>query len=126
MPVLTTLAIMALPRGDAGSACPFFEPGLLREQVERGLRTDEAEREPSLAIADRLSQLLQRYALSVDSSLDAYEDSSSNPTADATDLLDRLQPMDRERQETMRGIIGMRQQLIDLLNEEQWQRVFAE
>ena len=125
MPVLTTLAIVALLGGDDDSACPFFESGLLREQIERGLRIDEAEREPSLAIADRLSDLLERYALSVDSTLDAYVASSSNPTARATDLIDRLQPMDHERQETMREIIGIRQQLVDLLNDEQWQRVFA-
>lgn len=126
MPIVTTMAIMALLRGDDDSACPFFEPGLLREQIEQGLRIDEAEREPALAIADGLADLLGRYASGVDASLDAYVEFSSNPAVGAAELIERLQPMDRERQETMRGIIEVRERLIDLLNEEQWSRVFAE
>ena len=126
MPIVTTMTILALLRGNDGAACPFFDPGLLREQVQSGLHTDEAEREPALAIADQLADLLKEYALSVDASLDTYVESSSYQVATAAELIDRLQPMDREREETMRGIIEIRQQLIDLLREEQWSRVFAE
>ena len=120
------MTVLALLGGEEASVCPFFQPGLLQDQLEQGLRADEAEREPALAIADRLAGLLERYALSVENTLDAYAEFSSSPTANSTELIQRLQPIDRERQETMKEIIEIRQRLVELLDGDQWRRVFEQ
>ena len=124
MPIVTTLAIIALLNGDSRSNCAFFEPGLLRDLLKSGLRDDEPEQEASLALADELDVLLDRYATRVNSALDAYLETSMDPTIGATELTDQLEPLDRERADTMREIIDIRQRLLGLLNEEQWSRVF--
>ncbi len=53
---------------------------------------------------------------SVGTSLDAYIEESSNPDSDATDLVERLAPLDSERIEVMKAIIDARRRLVEILD----------
>ena len=126
MPVVATLTIIALVRGDGHSPAPFFEPEKLRELLIDGLEgvaDDELQR--SLAIVEQLESVLERYRNSVSRSIDAYVDKSSDSKTDAADLIERLEPLDRERADVLDSIIGYRQQLINILDEANWAYVFG-
>ena len=125
MPIVTTMTLMALLRDSDGSPCPFFEPGLLREQLENGLREHEPELARALVVADELDALLERYSASVHATLDAYIEKTTQPETRAADLIEQIRPMDEERARAMREIIHGRQQLVDLLSGDQWSRVFS-
>ena len=126
MPVVTTMMIITLLRGGGDGAGPFFNPGLMRDMLEDGLdgvADDELRR--GLVIEDELESAMQRYRASVSSSIDAYIDEFANPDTAATDLIERLAPLDRERTEIMMAIIDSRRQLIETLTDDQWDKVFA-
>lgn len=125
MPVLATMTAIALLRGGGDDPAPFFDPEELREMLTDGLEgiaDDELQR--SLAIADELESVIERYRISVQGSLDAYVEELSDPNTDAADLIERLAPLDRERNRLMKTIIDIRQHLLSLLGDELWDAVF--
>ena len=126
MPVVTTMMIIALLRGGGDGDGPFFDPEQMRDLLRDGLEgvaDDELQR--SLVIEDELESAMQRYRVSVSSSMDAYIEESSNPDTDATDLTKRLASLDRERTDIMMAIIGSRRRLIEVLDIEHWDKVFG-
>ena len=125
MPIVATLTVIALLRGD-GPAAPFFEPELLRDMLVDGLdgiANDELQ--DALAIADELESKMQRYRMRVDASIDAYIEDSSNPATDAADLTERLAPLDSDRAEIMNAVIDARRRLVAILDAERWDEVFG-
>lgn len=126
MPIVTTMIIAALFRGGGDGEGPFFDPGQMRDMLRDGLEgvaDDELQR--SLVIEDELELAMQRYRASVNSSMDAYIEESSNPGTDATDLIKRLASLDRERTDIMMAIIDSRRRLIEVLGDEHWDKVFG-
>lgn len=126
MPIVTTMMIMALLRGGGEGAGPFFDPEQMRDMLRDGLEgVADDELQSSLAIEDELESAMQRYRDSVSSSMDAYIEESSNPDTDATDLIERLAPLDRKRADIMMAIIDSRRRLIEILDGEHWDKVFG-
>ena len=126
MPVVTTMTIIALLRGGGDGDGPFFDPEQMRDLLRDGLEgvaDDELQR--SLVIEDELESAMQRYRVSVSSSMDAYIEESSNPDTDATDLTKRLASLDRERTDIMMAIIDSRRRLIEVLDGEHWDKIFG-
>ena len=125
MPVLATMATIALLRGDGGGPAPFFEPDTLREMLTEALEgVADDELQGALAIVDQIEPLLERYRIQVDKSLAAYVDQLSDPETDAADLIAQLTPLDRERTMVLDSIIEYRQQLLHILDETNWAYVF--
>ena len=125
MPVVATMTAIAMLRGDGGGSAPFFDPELMRELLTEGLEDiadDELKR--SLAIVDRFESALERYQARVDKSVDAHVDMTYDPETDATDLIEQFKPLDRERADILDSIIEYRQQLIQVLDETNWAKVF--
>lgn len=125
MPVVTTMMILALLRGDGDGAGPFFNPGLMRDMLQDGLEgvaDDELQR--ALVIEDELESAMQRYRASVSNSMDAYIEESADPDTDANDLIERLASLDQDRTDIMLAIIDSRRRLIEALDDEQWNNVF--
>ena len=125
MPVVATMTIIALLRGNASSDQPFFDPALLRGMLAEGLADESDELlARALAIADELEAIIERYRATVELTIDAYISASKDPRVDASSLSARLAAMDQDRSKLMGDIIRLRGSLVDLLSEEQWQAVF--
>lgn len=125
MPVLATLATIALLRGDGDSPGPFFDPEKMREMLTDALEGDaDDELKSSLTIVGHLESQLERYRASVGESLDAYVEELSDPETDAADLIVRLEPLDRERMDVLESVIKHRRQLIGVLDDSNWAAVF--
>jgi hypothetical protein len=119
---MMTLATIALLRGGATEQ-PFFDADLMRGLLNEGLE-DADTLQVSLALTDELDSKLQRYRASVDATIDAYVEESRNAGTNAEDLIERLAPLDRDREEIMRAIIDYRRQLIEVLDDKQWNESF--
>lgn len=125
MPVLATLAAIALLRGDGNSPGPFFDPQKMREMLTDGLEgVADDELKSSLAIVAHLESQLERYRASVDESFDVYTEELADPKTGAADLIARLEPLDRERMKVLESVIKYRQELIGVLDESSWAAVF--
>jgi hypothetical protein len=126
MPVVATMTVIALLRGDDDGTIPFFDADQMRSMLADGLDgVANDELQAALKIADDLESQLQRYREFVDTSIDKYIEESSNPNTDATDLIEQLEPLDSERADTMDDIIEARRRLIAILDSELWDKVFA-
>jgi len=125
MPVAITLATIALlSRG--GTAQAFFDADVMRDLLSEGLEDANTDTlQASLALTDELDSKLRRYRASVDATIDAYVEESRNPGTRVENLIERLAPLDRDRAEIMQAIIDYRRQLIEVLDDEQWDKVFG-
>ena len=125
MPVVVTMSIITLMMGRRNNNLPFSNPEVLRSLLDNALKgeADDILKE-ALTIADELETLLTRYRASVESSIDAYIEESSNRYTAAPELIERLEPLDRKRSLTMQAVIELRQSLFELLSDEQWESVF--
>jgi hypothetical protein len=125
MPVVTTMAAIAILRSSQREPLPFFDAELLRALLDNALAEgppgtlDQADR-----IVEKLEDLLEDYRTSVVSSLDAYIEESANVSTTAADLIERIEPLDEKRALTLREIIDLRQALLDLLDDRQWAATF--
>lgn len=125
MPVVVTMSIITLMMGRRNNNLPFSNPEVLRSLLDNALKgeADDILKE-ALTIADELETLLTRYRASVESSIDAYIEESSNRYTAAPELIERLEPLDRKRTQTLQAVIELRQSLFELLSDEQWESVF--
>ena len=126
MPVVTTMFIMAILGDDSDTPLPFFDTELLAESLTKSLAAAPDEmRRAALDIVNELEHSLADYRASVDTSLDAYIEFSADRYAPADELIERIGPLDRKRAETLRAVIGHRQALLELLDEQQWEATFG-
>ena len=125
MPVVTTMAVIAILRSSQRDPLPFFDAELLRALLDNAL-ADAPRGTQDLAdtIVDQLDDLLAGYRAAVVSSLDAYIQESANASTTAADLIERIEPLDEKRALTLREVIELRQALLDLLDDEQWAATF--
>ena len=125
MPIVTTLTVIALLRGRGHEDLPFSDPKVLRGLLDDALAGDADDTlNVALSIADELDTLLKRYRFGVESSIDAYILESSKGYTGAPELIERLDPLYRECTRTLQMIIELRQSLLELLSDEQWEAVF--
>ena len=125
MPVVTTMTILALMRGDGDGAGLFFDPDLMRDMMKDSLEgVADGELQESLIVVDDLASALQQYGEIVNRSIDAYIEETSDGYTDASELVERLAPLDRKRTEMMNTVIESRRRLLEILDREQWDSVF--
>jgi hypothetical protein len=125
VPVLATITAITLLRGGAGSPGPFFDPEKMREMLTDGLEDHDDDRlKRALTLLEYLESKIERYRVEVGESSDAYIEEMSNPETDATDLIARLEPIDRERRSVLESVIDFRRQLMDVLDDSSWAAVF--
>lgn len=125
MPVLATITAITLLRGGAGSPGPFFDPDKMREMLSDGLEGYDDDRlKTALTMLEHLETQVERYRAMVGESSDAYIEEMSDPVTDATDLIARLEPIDRERKSVLESVIKFRQQLMGALDDSTWAAVF--
>jgi hypothetical protein len=125
MPVVATMSIIAMMRGRSNKDLPFSNPEVLRGLLDNALAGEYDDiLKDALTIADELETLLTRYRASVESSIDAYIEESSNSYTAAPELIERLEPLDHKRTQTLQAVIELRQSLFELLSDEQWEAVF--
>ena len=124
MPVLATMIAVTL-FGGGDEPAPFFDPAALRELLTDGLEgLDDAKLKQALTISDQLEDAVDRYRSSVSGSIDAFVDELRDPDTDATDLAERLVPLDRERSTILMSVIAYREELKNTLDEALWSAVF--
>jgi len=104
---------------------PFTDPPVLRKLLEDALAEEAGTTlEQALAVVDELETLWNQYGAAVESTLQAYIEESANRYTGASQLLERFEPLDRERLYTLRQVIALRQALFALLSDAQWEAVF--
>ena len=127
MPVVATMTILALLRSEDGTPVPFFDAELMAEKLDSALgETSPATLEAVQPIVQQLELALKDYRESVDRSLDKIIDESKRRYLGADELISEIAPLDRKRDDTLRGIIELRQSLLEILDEQQWQATFEE
>ena len=120
MAVLTTMVLVSI-FGDAQKG--LLNPAWLREQIEDELE-DSPSRAQALALVDKLDRIETRHNEAVRATLDEYVRESRLPETDAEDLVELLEPRDRDRLEVLEEAIAVRQSLLELLDEDEWDAVF--
>ena len=123
MPVVATLTIITLLRGGAGNN-GMLNPAWLRDRIEDGLE-DSSSLDEALALVDKLEQLETRHSQAVRASLVEYTWESERAGTDAGDLVEILAPRERERLAVLEEAIAIRQALLELLDEDEWDEVFG-
>jgi hypothetical protein len=97
----------------------------MREMLTNGLEGYEDEKlKSALTMLEHLETHVERYRAMVGESSDAYIEVMSDPETDATDLIARLEPIDRERKIVLESVIKFRQQLVGALDDSTWAAVF--
>lgn len=123
MPVVVTLAtINVLFRG--GSTAGFLDPHALRAAIECEL-ADSDTRDSALALVDELERLARQYDESFTASVEAYKTESTNTETTAEDLIAKLEAWDQKRRLTLQEIVRIRQSMLDVLSESEWDKVFG-
>ena len=120
MPIVATITLITLLRGGSKG---LLNPAWLREQIEDELEGSSSLAE-ALALVDKLDQLETRHNEAVRGALDEYIRVSEQAETDAGDLVRLLTPLDRERLAILKEAIAIRQSLLELLDEDEWNDVF--
>ncbi len=123
MVVLTTLALTNILFG-GGSTLGFLDPRALRDAIESEL-ADSDTRDSALALVDELERLARQYDESFTASVEAYKTESMNTETTAEDLIAKLEPWDQKRRMTLQEIVRIRQSMLGVLSESEWDKVFG-
>jgi hypothetical protein len=123
MVILTTLVLTNILFG-GGSNLGFLDPRALRDAIE-GELADSDTRDSALALVDELERLARQYDESFIASVEAYKTELTNTETTAEDLIAKLEPWDHERRLTLQEIVRIRQSMLDVLSESEWDEVFG-
>ena len=121
MPVLATIALITALRG--GESSGMLNPAWLRARVENELG-DSPSLDAALALVDKLDRLETRHNEAVRASVVEYTWESERAETGAEELLDILEPRDRERLAVLNEAIEIRQSLLELLDKDEWDGIF--
>ena len=126
MPIVTTMAAMAILRGAADEPQPFTDARALRRALRSGLSAEEPVLAEALAIADQLQRVLEDYQRRIEATLDEYIAASADRYRSAAEVIPQLAGLDREREQLLAEIVAVRQSLYQLLTAAQWEAVFGD
>ncbi len=125
MPVLVTLAAISLLRGGEGPPLPFFDSDLMVDMPRDGLEEADPEtRDAALAITGSIRKQMSAYREQVLAGMEAYERNAVSGKLDLEALAADLDPYDRQRTDILHAVVRYRRELMNLLDEEQWAKVF--
>jgi hypothetical protein len=124
MPILITITtITYLFKGKPEDKPGFLNPAALRAQLEalpEGPGRDEA-----LQIMDQLDALAREYDTATDAAMAAYIADVEQYDSNANELIADLLPPDQIRVSTLPKVIGLRERLVEILSEQEWDEVFG-
>ncbi len=123
MPVLVTITVVSRLFGGSKDKASFLKPAGLRSALEK--LPEGSTRTRALAIADRLDQLAREQDEATDAAIAAYAADVVKYTTTAEQLLDDFKPLDQVRLKVSREFVDVRQDLMDTLSPEEWDKVFG-
>ena len=126
MPIVTTMAAMAILRNDTGDPQPFTDARTLRRALRRGLAEEKEVLNAALVLAGQLQRVLERYRNRIEVALDDYVAASAERYRNAGDVIEQLAALDQEREQLLAEIVALRQSLQRLLTPAQWHAVFGD
>ena len=123
MPVLVTIATVSYLFGGSKDQASFLNPAGLRAKLEK--LPEGTARTRALALADRLDLLAKEHEDATDAVLSVYAADVERYTTTTDQLVDDFEPLDQERAKVYRELIEVRQELIDMLSPQEWNKVFG-
>ena len=126
MPVLATMAVLALLRDSEDESILFTDARALRRSLRAGLADEEGNvLAEALSIADRIQALMEAYRQRIEKALDTSIAEPKDQYTYAPERIAQLATFDTEREQVLSEIIEARQALHQLLTDEQWNAVFS-
>ena len=122
MPVLITIAAFSYLFGGSKGKASLLDPAALRKKLEK--LPEGEKRTEALALVDRLDMLAKEHNQATNAALKAYIADVEKYTTRTDELVDDFDPLDRVRTKVYRELVEIRQELIDTLSPEEWDKVF--
>ena len=123
MPVLVTIAAVSYLFGGSKEKTSFLDPVGLRKKIEK--LPEGENRAKAIALIDRLDRLAQEHEAATDAAINAYIADVEKYQTTTDELEEDFEPLDQARTKVYRQLIEVRQDLIDTLSAEEWDRVFG-
>ncbi|MBO9433586.1 hypothetical protein J7394_05185 [Ruegeria sp. R13_0] len=126
MPVIATItAVTFLLDGSSDLAPSFLEPNTLRPALEKAMSPADSDvRTAALKIVSDLEVAVDRFRTAVEGSADNAILGSTDKSASASSTRAIFSELDRERDRAISAVLDSRDQLVSLLDQETWSRVF--
>ena len=127
MPVVMTMTAIALLSGSGSGGrdetVGFFNPDSLRDQIRARLPRGET-RMRALAVAEEIERLKELFFEAVEATIEAFRESTADPTSSVEAILESIEPLDTARAQTLSAILLQRESLIRILTQEEWDQLF--
>ncbi|MEM9378352.1 MAG: hypothetical protein AAGB93_00285 [Planctomycetota bacterium] len=123
MPVLITIATLALLFGGESGANGFLDPKGLKKRMRKAL-ADGATRDAALERLDALVDVAKRYQDLARSTVEDFAAQAGSGTFTEESLVELHGPLDAARVDAFREILRIREEIRALLSREEWERVF--
>ncbi len=126
MPVIATItAVTFFLDGSSDLAPSFLEPNTLRPALDKAISPADSDvRTAALKIVSDLEVAVDRFRAAVEGSADNAILGSTDKSASASFTRAIFSELDRERDRAISAVIDSRDQLVSLLDQETWSRVF--
>jgi len=123
MPVLVTIAAVSYLFGGSKEKASFLDPAGLRKKVEK--LPEGSARTSAITLVDRLDILAKEHEAATDAAINAYITDVEKYESTTNQLVEDFEPLDQTRSKVYRELIEVRQDLIDTLSPEEWNKVFS-
>jgi hypothetical protein len=123
MPVLTTIAVVSYLFGGSKKKADFLDPAGLRKKIEK--LPQGSSRTNAIALVDRLDMLTKEHDAATDAVINAYITDVEKYETTINQLVEDFEPLDQARTKVYRELVAVRQDLIDTLSAEEWNKVFS-
>ncbi len=123
MPVLITIAAVSYLFGGSKEKTSFLDPDGLRKKIEK-LPEGET-RTRAISLVDRLDMLAREHNAATDAAINAYLSDVEKYETTTDQLEEDFEPLDQARTKVYRELVEVRQDLIETLSPEEWDKVFG-
>lgn len=126
MPVLATITVVTLLFDGSSDAAPsFLNPKTLKTALQNAIPPQDSHlRAETQKIVAELEVAVDRFQSAINAAMDNAVLASNNKveSADSTDAI--FSDLDRQRYLAIQDILSLRDQLISILDQKTWSRVF--
>ena len=124
MPVLIAAsALLILFRSSTPEHSSFLDPAALRDRVATELPDGEV-RDRTTALAEELVEIARAYGATTAAAAAAYAAHTRSEDFTAETCIEVVRPAERARSDTLRRVLQIRRQLLEVLSTEQWSALF--
>lgn len=126
MPVIATITAVTLLLDRSSDLKPsFLNPKTLRPALDRAISpADNDVRTAALKIVSDLEAAVDRFRTAVEGAADNAILDATDKSASASSTRAIFSELDRERDRAIRAVLDSRDQLVSILDQETWARVF--